>query len=59
MAFSGCLDQILKQGVASEHAGLHMEEPFALNSIDFGLTEWYPQDPEWSVWLESFASFET
>ncbi|KAJ5833515.1 hypothetical protein N7474_001826 [Penicillium riverlandense] len=63
--FSRCLDQILNptavssQGLTSEPGGPAVQEPFSLGSMDFGLTELYPQDPEWSTWLESFDLYET
>jgi hypothetical protein len=64
--FSRCLDQILNPIpisspglIASEPGGLEAQEPFSLGLTDFGLTDLYPQDPEWSTWLESFDVYET
>ncbi|KAJ5619234.1 hypothetical protein N7510_003218 [Penicillium lagena] len=63
--FSRCLDQILNPNAASSHGLMNepgkpeVQEPFSLGSMDFGLTELYPQDPEWSSWLESFDLYET
>jgi len=63
--FSRCLDQILNQtavsspGLTSEPGGPEVQEPFSLDLTDFGLTELYPQDPEWSMWLESFDLYQT
>ncbi|PMD45629.1 hypothetical protein L207DRAFT_482070 [Hyaloscypha variabilis F] len=63
--FSRCLDQILNQtvfpspGLMSTPGGLEVQEPFSLGLTDFGLTELYPQDPEWSTWLESFDLYGT
>jgi len=63
--FSRCLDQILNQTVfpspslMSTPGGLEVQEPFSLGLTDFGLTELYPQDPEWSTWLESFDLYGT
>ncbi|KAH8701636.1 hypothetical protein BGW36DRAFT_101904 [Talaromyces proteolyticus] len=65
IVFSRCLDQILNQTATSSHdltsepGGTEVQEPFSLGSMDFGLTELYRQDPEWSMWLESFDLYET
>lgn len=63
--FSRCLDQILNPAVVSSHdltsepGRPGVQEHFSLGSMDFGLAELYPQDPEWSTWLESFDLYET
>ncbi|RAL06829.1 uncharacterized protein BO97DRAFT_438886 [Aspergillus homomorphus CBS 101889] len=66
MVFSQCLDQILNTPAdASQGSGGHISEPevqepsYSLGLMDFGLTELYPQDPEWSTWLEYFELQET
>lgn len=62
--FSRCLDQILtppklcSHGLVRQAGGEETQEPFSLCSTEFGLTELYPQNPEWSAWLESFDSYE-
>lgn len=62
--FSRGLDQLLNptavssHGLMSEPGGADVQETFSLGSMDFGLTELYPQDPEWSSWLESFDLYE-
>ncbi|OKL60711.1 hypothetical protein UA08_03987 [Talaromyces atroroseus] len=64
--FSRCLDQILNPSAVSSHrltsepgGPEEVQEPFSLGSMDFGLTDLYPQDPEWSTWLESFDLYQT
>lgn len=62
--FSRCLDQILNpyelcsHGLMKQAEREETQEPFSLGSMDFGLTELYPQNPEWSTWLESFDTYE-
>lgn len=36
-----------------------VQEAFSFAWTDFGLTELYPQDPDWSTWLESFDLYGT
>ncbi|KAJ5651252.1 uncharacterized protein N7484_004975 [Penicillium longicatenatum] len=58
--FSRCLDQILNpvellsHGFTSQAERQEAREPFSLGPMDLGLTELYPQNLEWSAWLESF-----
>ncbi|KAJ5993976.1 hypothetical protein N7451_009700 [Penicillium sp. IBT 35674x] len=62
--FSRCLDQILdptelySHGLMGQAGKEEAQEPFSLGSMDFGLAELYPQNPEWSTWLESFDTYE-
>ncbi|KAJ6090564.1 hypothetical protein N7486_009379 [Penicillium sp. IBT 16267x] len=61
--FSRCLDQILNPAELCSHgstsqAGRKEAEEFSFCSMDFGLTDLYPQNSEWSDWLESFDSSE-
>ena len=62
--FSRCLDQILNQSELCSHGLMRQtgreetQEPYSLCPMEFGLTELYPQNPEWSAWLESFDSYE-
>lgn len=65
-AFSRGLDQILNSndaffhGFATSPGADHLpQQHFSLQSVDFGLTDFHPQDPEWSMWLESFDLYET
>jgi hypothetical protein len=61
--FSRCLDQILNpielvsHGFTSQAEREEAQEPFSLGPMDLGLTELYPQNLEWSAWLESFDSY--
>lgn len=62
--FSRCLDQILNHPKSSHNLmtgmeGSEIQEPSSLTSMEFGLTELYPHDPEWSMWLESFDLYGT
>lgn len=62
--FSRCLDQILNHPKSSHSlmsgmGGPEIQEPSSLTSTEFGLTELYPYDPEWSMWLESFDLYGT
>jgi hypothetical protein len=59
--FSRCLDQILNPPTLPPRdvGALDVQVPFALGSMDFGLPDLYPLDPDWSTWLESFDAFET
>ncbi|KAJ5547995.1 hypothetical protein N7513_005229 [Penicillium frequentans] len=62
--FSRCLDQILNPTELCSHALMRQagreekQEHLSFGSMDFGLTELYPQNPEWSTWLESFDTYE-
>ncbi|KAJ5087762.1 hypothetical protein N7456_011378 [Penicillium angulare] len=66
--FKRCLDQILDPAALPSNShdlicesGTEVQDPQAisLGSVDFGLTDLYPNDPDWSVWLESFDLYET
>ncbi|KAJ5287250.1 hypothetical protein N7478_002936 [Penicillium angulare] len=66
--FKRCLDRILDPAAlpSSSHGlicetGTEVQDPqvISLGSVDFGLTDLYPNDPDWSVWLESFDLYET
>ena len=63
--FSRCLDQVLNPPTAPSHGltsgsgGPEVQEHSSLGSMDFGLTDLYPEDPGWSTWLESFDLYET
>ncbi|KAJ5718820.1 uncharacterized protein N7483_009902 [Penicillium malachiteum] len=58
--FSRCLDQILAaptpscQETMSWPGRPEMQDLISLASMDFGMKNLYPQDPEWSAWLETF-----
>ncbi|KAJ5318304.1 hypothetical protein N7476_004724 [Penicillium atrosanguineum] len=58
--FSRCLDQILAgptpscQEPTSWPRRSEMQDLVSLGSMDFGIKDLYPQDPEWFAWLETF-----
>ncbi|WPH02715.1 Hypothetical protein R9X50_00558300 [Acrodontium crateriforme] len=59
--FVQCLDQILNRSAglpgSSGHQirGTHSEGPLSWDPLDHCLAELYPEDPEWSAWLETFS----
>lgn len=58
--FSRCLDQILAGPTPSCQEPMswprrpEMQDLVSLGSMDFGMKDLYPQDPEWFAWLETF-----
>ncbi|KAJ5758373.1 hypothetical protein N7520_005529 [Penicillium odoratum] len=53
--FSRCLDQMLNanelcsHGLTRQAGGEEAQEPFSLSSMNFSLTDLYPENPEWST----------
>ena len=60
ITFSRCLDQILAGPAPSCRDSTswpgrpEMQDLVSLGSMDFGMKDLYPQDPEWFAWLETF-----
>ncbi|KAJ5106665.1 hypothetical protein N7456_003340 [Penicillium angulare] len=58
--FSRCLDQILSGPTLSSQEPTNwpgrpeIQDLISLGTMDFGMRNLYPQDPEWFAWLETF-----